>query len=461
MLKSTYRSRRHRNAHVHEEKNKQEPFFAKRSPVHDPSRSGGTFFQTKLAIGQPHDKYEREADSVADKVVSNRATTRPVIQSKGISTIQRLATPAEDERLGTNDARFLRDKEIQEKPEIQRTCAACEEEKTNNVQKKDDAPDKEDEMLQTKSEGTASSALSSRISITRGKGEGLPSQTLRHMNASFGVDFSEVRIHTDNASVGMNKELRAQAFTHGRDIYFNSGRYDPETSGGRHLLAHELTHVVQQGGSQAKDDSVQRSCHDGACDTCPGGQRDFWVTFYFRRKATRRTMDYLRRQINEAKQVLKNCCLTLKADFNWTLLRGGGTFGPFVNDPGGGWSYSADAAALGTGNTFAGSRGVPVLVVDHVEESGGGVTVAGKFDPSYSGRNYAVIGVNQRNPNPNCTHLAHELWHIGNTVSHDPAFGSLAACQGSDVGPEFCRGLRNVVAPVGDFPIPSGDTAVA
>lgn len=459
MQRNIYRSRRHRNPHAHE-KNGQELFFTKRSHVNDQTKSGSTFFQTKLTVGQPHDKYEREADSVADKVVNNHTNTKPVIQSRGISTIQRLATAVEDEKPGTNDARFLRDKEIQEKPDVQRMCAECEEEKMNSVQKKDDAPDKEDEMLQTKSEGTASASLSSRISDTSGKGNGLPSRTLQHMNASFGVDFSRVKIHTDDASVSMNRELRAQAFTHGRDIYFNSGRYDPESSTGKHLLAHELTHVVQQGNGEELGDAVQRSCHDGACDTCPGGQRDFWVTFYFRRKATRKTMDYLRRQINETKRILKNCCLTFKADFNWTLLRGGGTFDPFDNNPGGGWSYSADAAALGTGNTFAGSRGVPVLVVDHVEESGGGVTVAPKFDTAYAGRNYAVIGVNQRNPNPNCTHLAHELWHIGNTVSHDPAFGSLAACQGSDVGPEFCRGLRNVVAPVGDFPVPSGDTAV-
>ena len=174
-------------------------------------------------------------------------------------------------------------------------------------------------------------------------------------------------------------------------------------------------------------------------------------------------MDYLRQQINETKRILKRCCLTFKADFNWTLLKGGGTFDPLVQDAAGAWSYSADATTLGTGNTFAKSRGIPVLVVDHVEDSGGGVTVTQNqtFDPAYSGRNYAVIGVNQKNPNPNCNHLAHELWHVGFGEGHDPAHGTLAACQGNDVSPEFCTGLRNVVAPVGDFPTPSGNTAVA
>jgi len=51
----------------------------------------------------------------------------------------------------------------------------------------------------------------------------------------------------------MNKELNAQAFTHGRDIYFNAGKYDPESTQGKKLLAHELTHVVQQTGAKTQD----------------------------------------------------------------------------------------------------------------------------------------------------------------------------------------------------------------
>ena len=67
------------------------------------------------------------------------------------------------------------------------------------------------------------------------------------MESSIGVDFSNVKIHTDNSAVQMNKDLHAQAFTHGNDIYFNSGNFNPESKDGQHLLAHELTHTVQQG----------------------------------------------------------------------------------------------------------------------------------------------------------------------------------------------------------------------
>jgi Domain of unknown function (DUF4157) len=66
------------------------------------------------------------------------------------------------------------------------------------------------------------------------------------MSSGFGVDFSQVRIHNDNEAVAMNNELQAQAFTHGRDIYFNEGKFDPDSAAGKFLLAHELAHVVQQ-----------------------------------------------------------------------------------------------------------------------------------------------------------------------------------------------------------------------
>ena len=69
------------------------------------------------------------------------------------------------------------------------------------------------------------------------------------MEESFGTDLSTVRIHTGSSTMQMNKELHAQAFTHGRDIYVNAGKYDTSNTAGKHLLAHELTHVIQQGGS--------------------------------------------------------------------------------------------------------------------------------------------------------------------------------------------------------------------
>jgi hypothetical protein len=63
-------------------------------------------------------------------------------------------------------------------------------------------------------------------------------------------DFSKVQIHTDNKSAQMNQELGVRAFTHGRDVYFGIGQYNPQSNEGKRLLAHELTHVVQQSGNK-------------------------------------------------------------------------------------------------------------------------------------------------------------------------------------------------------------------
>jgi hypothetical protein len=70
------------------------------------------------------------------------------------------------------------------------------------------------------------------------------------MEARFGMDFSRVRIHTGDDAAQLSSDLNAKAFTVGSDIYFNSGNFSPESSAGRYLLAHELTHAVQQGAAQ-------------------------------------------------------------------------------------------------------------------------------------------------------------------------------------------------------------------
>jgi len=217
-----------------------EPFF---SGVQQKKES--TFFQTKLSVNTPGDAFEREADSVADKVVSGGSGAGQVVQKKDISSVQRLATSEAEEKLGTNDARMRRDKDIQTKPELQRKCAACEHEEEGQVQKSEAAG----------GNGGSSSAtpqLSAQIESAAGKGNPMSRQTTHEMQHKFGVDFSHVNIHTGTSAIQMSKELGAQAFTHKNDVFFNAGKYNPDTSNGKHLLAHELTHVVQQGAAKEK-----------------------------------------------------------------------------------------------------------------------------------------------------------------------------------------------------------------
>lgn len=108
-------------------------------------------------------------------------------------------------------------------------------------------------FLQKKSSdagSTTSDAVSAGIAASRGNGSAMDAGTLGFMESRFGTDFSQVKIHNDDHAVQLSQELHAQAFTTGNDIYFNKGRYNPGSDSGKHLLAHELTHTLQQGGSR-------------------------------------------------------------------------------------------------------------------------------------------------------------------------------------------------------------------
>lgn len=92
-------------------------------------------------------------------------------------------------------------------------------------------------------------AVEQAIDGARGQGAPLDRTARADMEQAFGTDFGGVRIHSDDRSHRLNRALDARAFTSGHDVFFSRGAYEPGTSGGRELLAHELTHVVQQTGT--------------------------------------------------------------------------------------------------------------------------------------------------------------------------------------------------------------------
>lgn len=96
-------------------------------------------------------------------------------------------------------------------------------------------------------------AIEQKINAKRGSGRPLEPHIKSQMDDSFAYDFSDVRIHSDKEAAELCASLNAQAFAIGNDIFFNEGKFDPESDTGKELLAHELTHVVQQ------RDEVQRS----------------------------------------------------------------------------------------------------------------------------------------------------------------------------------------------------------
>ena len=157
---------------------------------------GGTCDACKgrsLPIGQIHDPHEREADQAAERVMSGAV--------------------------------------------LQRKCSQCkdedEEERVRRLQRQETAA----------GPGTAPPVVHE---VLNSPGRPLDNATRGFMEPRLGSDFSGVRIHTDSRAAESARSVNALAYTVGRDIVFSPGQYSPESAAGKRLLAHELTHVVQQ-----------------------------------------------------------------------------------------------------------------------------------------------------------------------------------------------------------------------
>ncbi len=256
-----------------------------------------------LEVGAPNDKYEQEADAVADRVVNSSSSLAPPAsplqmmpdaapafqlmpaaappvqlvpevqleeEEETSEVMPKLQRKAVSGASGEGDEAPLQQKT--DAPSLQRKCAACEQEEklqpkrlpttsSGKVQRKC-AKCEQEKMVQRHGGGTthASKGLESKINAADGQGQPLPKNTAQEMGSKIGADFSQVRIHTGGNAEAMNKELGAKAFTHGNNIFFNSGNYNPSSASGKHLLAHELTHTVQQGS--AVKTKVQRKTLD-------------------------------------------------------------------------------------------------------------------------------------------------------------------------------------------------------
>jgi hypothetical protein len=196
----------------------QNQVFFKGHSNNNTSFFGPATIQPQLKVGPSDDKFERQADRVAEAVVSSPASDiQPQsmdVQSKG----------------------------------VQRKCADCEKEE--GLQMKSDS---------VSAGGNVHTGISQKIQSAAGGGHPLPESVNGEMSQKMGTDFSSVNIHTGGEAASLNQSLGARAFTHGNDIFFNSGEYNPGSREGKRLLAHELTHVVQQGVSSRK---IQRRVID-------------------------------------------------------------------------------------------------------------------------------------------------------------------------------------------------------
>jgi len=170
--------------------------------------------QPKLTVGASDDQFEKQANDVAKQVVSTP------------DSVLRSPTPAEQ-----NDEHELQTKPLAAAiaPVAQQHDAANEPQERESDGYNQDGFD-------------AGAAFEAQINASKGSGRPLPDGMRAYLEPRFGADFSEVRVHTGNNAIQMNRAIGARAFTHGSDIYFG----DAQGAADAELTAHELTHVVQQ-----------------------------------------------------------------------------------------------------------------------------------------------------------------------------------------------------------------------
>ncbi len=101
--------------------------------------------------------------------------------------------------------------------------------------------------------------IENRLSQSKAAGHSLDSNVRDYMEPRFGRDFSQVRVHSGTTANLLSKQINARAFTRGKDIYFAEGSYNPKTAAGQRLIAHELTHVIQQEAAVPAVPKIQRS----------------------------------------------------------------------------------------------------------------------------------------------------------------------------------------------------------
>ncbi|MFQ5524999.1 MAG: DUF4157 domain-containing protein [Thermoanaerobaculia bacterium] len=206
--------------------------------------------QPSLRIGPVNDRYEREADRMAERVMAGESGDALASGSLAPASVQRLC-PRCDEELQREPERPLG---IISEARVQRVCSECEQELEEEKEEEEEPLQREPTGPRNGNNGEtggligarATPALESRVASLQGRGSPLSPAQRGFFEPRFGQDLSAVRLHTGPAATDAARLARARAFTVGRDIVFGAGEHRPETRSGQKLMAHELTHVVQQ-----------------------------------------------------------------------------------------------------------------------------------------------------------------------------------------------------------------------
>jgi|GEM_PF-4234125 len=211
--------------------------------IYAPSPDAAAKMQTKLAISQPGDEYEQEADRVAEQVMR---MPEVIVQSQPL---------------------ISRDEQG-----VRGMCPRCKEDEKENLQTK---------TITRQASGTPRGLDAPPIvhEVLRSPGQKLNAATRTFMEPRFGHDFSKVRVHTDTRAEESARAVNALAYTVGEDVAFGRGHYAPDTANGMRLLAHELTHYLQQQHSENRalpDKSPERARN--AADESLFSRSPIWVS---------------------------------------------------------------------------------------------------------------------------------------------------------------------------------------
>ena len=252
----------------------EKPFFPKagEGDFFKPASTGAPAVQAKMTVNKPGDKFEQEADKMADKVM-RMPDPAPVATGKE-DKVQR----APDEKIQKRaDDRIMRAEDKIQKAEMKEDKVQKAEAKEDKVQKAEAKEDKvqkaemkedkvqkaeaKEDKVQRKggSDGSSSAvgaSTQSAIQSKAGGGQPLSADVRSHMEPRFNADFSNIRIHNDAESASLSNHLGARAFTYQNNVFFSRDQYQPGSSEGKQLLAHELTHTIQQGHAEQHSPQV-------------------------------------------------------------------------------------------------------------------------------------------------------------------------------------------------------------
>ncbi len=230
----------------------------------------GAPVQAKLSVSKPDDPQEKEADAVADKVMRMaEPPAQAATVNKDEDKLQKQEEEKEEVQAKSQPPAVISVQRVEEKKEeVQTKLIGAVDRKENNAatQSMNNAAEGDanthsfgrgispfrSDIIQCSGRGPPASSIpfEQTLSSSKGGGSSMPDNTQQFMESRFGADFSGVKIHTGSTAENLSNSINAQAFAHGNDIYFNSGKYSPNTADGGALLAHELTHTIQQGASK-------------------------------------------------------------------------------------------------------------------------------------------------------------------------------------------------------------------